>query len=214
MNAHDQILEQATRLFANHGFDGTSLKDISDAVGIRKASLLYHFASKDALRKSVLDQLLSCWRERVPHLLMATTSGKDQFEAIFDELLAFFADDPDRARLLLRETLDRPVQMRALITEHVTPWVGAVADQIRRGQRSGRVHEDIDPEAYLVQSINLAIASIATFDCVGVLLDDEHPEEKYRRNTAELRRVARASLFRARPVGPAGRNGDQRRDMK
>ncbi len=132
MSVRDKILIEATRQFAARGFDGSTLQDIADAVGVRKPSLLYHFSSKETLRLAVLDQLLSCWRERVPRLLMAAASGKDQFEAVTHELISFFTSDTDRARLLLREALDRPEEMRELLKEHVTPWVGTVCDQIRR----------------------------------------------------------------------------------
>ena len=58
MDVRQSILETATRLFAAHGFDGTSLQDIAESVGIRKASLLYHFPAKEKLRLAVLDRLL------------------------------------------------------------------------------------------------------------------------------------------------------------
>jgi AcrR family transcriptional regulator len=45
----DEILTEATRLFAAVGFKGTSLNDIAVAVGCSKATLLYHFESKDAI---------------------------------------------------------------------------------------------------------------------------------------------------------------------
>lgn len=50
-----QILEAALDLFATHGYRGTSLHDIATVVGCSKASLLYHFAGKDA----ILTELLS-----------------------------------------------------------------------------------------------------------------------------------------------------------
>ncbi|WP_062430556.1 TetR/AcrR family transcriptional regulator [Herbidospora daliensis] len=43
------ILDSAARLFAAHGFRGTSLQDIASDVGCSKASLLYHFTNKDAI---------------------------------------------------------------------------------------------------------------------------------------------------------------------
>jgi AcrR family transcriptional regulator len=55
------ILETATRLFADHGYDATSLRQIADAVGTTKAALYYHYPAKEdillALTRPVLDGL-------------------------------------------------------------------------------------------------------------------------------------------------------------
>ena len=192
-----QILSEATRLFAAQGFDGTSLQSIADAVGIRKPSLLYHFKSKDELRRGVVEHMLSHWSEALPRLLRAATSGHDQFDAIVGEMVAFFTRDPDRARLIVREVLDRPDEVRALLEAQVRPWVRIVCDYIRKGQAQGRLYEDADPEAYCVQVINMVIASVATYSCIGALVTDEDDRTvAVRRNTDEMLRVARRSLFK------------------
>jgi AcrR family transcriptional regulator len=193
MDMREQILAAATRRFSAQGFDGTSLQAIAEAVGIRKPSLLYHFKSKDELRRAVLEHMLSHWNEVLPRLLVAATTGEDQFEALVGEMIAFFTADPDRARLLVREVLDRPQEMRALLDRHVRPWVDQVCAFIRKGQRQGRLYAEADPEAYTVQVINLVIASVATHDCIGALLGDGHDSSQ--RNAGELLRVARCSLF-------------------
>lgn len=192
-----RILDQATRLFARHGFVGASLRDIAKAVGIRKPSLLYHFPSKDELRRGVLDQMLAHWNEAVPRILRAATSGPEQFDAIANEILTFFEDDHDRARLLLRELLDRPEEIAPLVALRVQPWAKIVCDYIRKGQEQGRVHEDVDPEAYVAQVINLVLCGFATHSSIRALLGDPPVDdlESARRLLKEMLRVAKSSLF-------------------
>ncbi|GAA5034081.1 TetR/AcrR family transcriptional regulator [Microbacterium fluvii] len=49
-----QILADATALFAREGYGDTSLREIAEAVGISKSTLLHHFATKDELLRAVL----------------------------------------------------------------------------------------------------------------------------------------------------------------
>jgi TetR/AcrR family transcriptional regulator len=192
----DRILDAATRLFAARGFEGASLQDVADAVGIRKPSLLYHVSSKDALRLRVLEGVLARWNDVLPRLLRAAATGSDQFDAVVKETVHFFAADPDRARLLVREALDRPEEMVELIRSHVAPWVAIVCDYIRKGQEQGRIYPDVDPEAYVAQVINLVISGVATFHCIGVVAPAVAPERRMPdRHIDELLRVAKTSLF-------------------
>lgn len=192
-DVRSRILEAATRLFAGRGMDGVSLQEIAEAVGIRKASLLYHFPTKEELHRSVLGELLSRWNEALPRLLRAA-AGDDRFDAILDETVAFFLADPDRARLLLREVLDRPRDMRRLLVTHASSWMGLIADSIRKAQSAGAVRPDVDPEAWVLQVIHLVVGSVSTWSATGVLMGaraDRPPARVIR----ELVRVARTSLM-------------------
>ncbi|MET0448319.1 MAG: helix-turn-helix domain-containing protein [Aeromicrobium sp.] len=51
----DQILDAAAGLFAEHGYAGTSTRAIAERVGIRQASLYYHFAGKDEILLELLE---------------------------------------------------------------------------------------------------------------------------------------------------------------
>ncbi|MBW2454558.1 MAG: TetR/AcrR family transcriptional regulator [Deltaproteobacteria bacterium] len=209
MDVRTQILHSATRLFAAHGFDGTSLKDIADAVGIRKPSLLYHFPSKEKLRLAVLEQLLERWNDVLPRLLMVAAGGEPRFETIIDEVVGFFTADPDRARLLVREILDRPADMRDRLDTYVRPWVDVVAKYIRKGQEFGEVHADVDPEAYVLQVINLVLSGVAAAASLagGLLPQDSPLGDPAKRHARELIRIARYSLFRSPDVGAPRASG-------
>src|SRR6266545_1588257 len=178
------------QVFAARGYGGTSLQDVADAVGIRKQSLLYHFPSKDDLRRRVLEALLSRWNDVLPRLLLAATSGEGQFDAVVAETIRFFVADPDRARLLLREILDRPAGVQAMIETHITPWVEVVCGYIRKGIERGAIAPDVDPQAYVLAVIHLILSAVATADCFGKVADRD-------RQIAELLRITKSSLFRS-----------------
>ncbi len=198
-----QILQAATQLFAGNGFDGTPLQAIADEVGIAKPSLLYHFPSKDELRRAVLDQVMSHWNEVLPRLLQAATTGEHRFESLINEIVEFFTDDADRARLLVREMLDRPDEIKQMFQQHLGPWMKILSDYIRRGQQEGIIHEDLDPEAYILQIIQLVVGTIAIGDVVESLLDAfADARSAHRRQLDEVIRIARSSLF-IEPENPA-----------
>lgn len=187
MDVRAHILDAATRLFAARGYDGTSLARIADEVGIRKASLLYHFPSKDALHGAVLDGVTAHWNDALPRILEAV-AGEDRFDALLHEVVEFFAAEPDRARLILREALDRPDSMKARLRDQVAPWIEVIAGYIRRGQESGELRREADPEAWLLQIIHLIVGGVATADTLAMRGDSA-------RLVREIERMAKVSLF-------------------
>lgn len=207
MDTSAQIRDAAMRLFARDGFDGTPLQAIADDVGITKQTLLYYYPSKEELRRAVLGQLIEHWRQTLPRLLDAVTSGRGKFEALTGELVRFYHADPDRARLILREMLDRPDDMRALLVEGLRPWLLLVAEYIRQGQATGILYEDVDPESYVMHIILLVAGTVANLQVLPRVLsdaatrDDASNEKRY---LDELFRIAKNSLFKPR------KKGDQR----
>lgn len=188
-----QVLDAATRLIARHGFDGMTIQAVADEVGIRKPSVLHHFESKEALRAGVIGEILGHWSRLVPQLLRSATERGNGFDDLVRELTGFFADDPDRARLLVRETLDRPREFRALFLEHVRPWLEMFGHGVRDGQRRGTFRADVDPEDYLLHMLQLIVYTIAT----GEVLAEPGGEARARarRRHRELLRMARTALF-------------------
>lgn len=53
-NTKTKIFDVSIDLFAKKGFDAVSMQEIADAVGIKKASLYYHYASKDQILEEIL----------------------------------------------------------------------------------------------------------------------------------------------------------------
>ena len=53
-DTRDRILQVALDLFIEQGFDKTSLREIAERVGVTKAALYYHFASKEAIFRTLM----------------------------------------------------------------------------------------------------------------------------------------------------------------
>lgn len=58
-STHDRLLAAAAALFAERGFGGTSMADIAERVGVRKASLYNYYPSKDELLMELLGRSLA-----------------------------------------------------------------------------------------------------------------------------------------------------------
>ena len=127
----DAILDEATRLFAERGYEGTSMADLAERVGLRKASLFHHFASKEQLRKAVLERLV----QRVTATLAKASADASQGEAfdkrvdaITDAVVGMLAEQPYAARLVLREAMEWNADSKDTLCE-------AFAESMRVGEK-------------------------------------------------------------------------------
>ena len=98
----EEILELSAPLFARHGYDGVSMRDVAAAVGLTQAALYYHFSDKDQL---YLDAV-TCEFQEKEAALKAMLAGPEATtpEALAREGLAWLDDAPRRERLQARFT--------------------------------------------------------------------------------------------------------------
>lgn len=97
-----RILEAALELLAEHGYEGTSLQQVADRVGLHKSSLFHHFRSKEELAREVHRGLAERLLARLEPLL---AEEPPRFESLLGALEAsadHFAAEPASARLLMR----------------------------------------------------------------------------------------------------------------
>lgn len=65
MSTKDRIQEVALRAFATHGYEGTTLAQIANEVGIQKPSLYNHYKNKDELYLTVADFIMKALVEQI-----------------------------------------------------------------------------------------------------------------------------------------------------
>ena len=150
----EEILDVATRLFAERGYDGTSMNDVAERVGMRKASLFYHFATKDALYEAVLDRLVATLQTALEAIYVSSGTYQDRLDAVTDTVVTLLSSHPYAARLLLREAMDWGPVIRGKLLERILLVLEAGAAWVRAGQEQGAFVEG-DPKQLVLSSIGL-----------------------------------------------------------
>ncbi len=102
-----QLLDIGRRLFAERGFEGTSIEEIAAQAGVSKPVVYEHFGGKEGLYAVVVDREV----ERLTTVTMTLFGGpnsKAKFEAAAVSLLKYIEDNADGFRILVRDSSPGP----------------------------------------------------------------------------------------------------------
>jgi AcrR family transcriptional regulator len=148
------ILTAAERLFAEHGFEGTSLGDIGAAAGLSRGTPSYFFGSKRGLYVAVLERIFAerqaTTAEAFTALMTWVSEGSGSLAAALEQAvegyLAFLLARPEFVRLVQREDLSGGHHLRAAARESraMTKAFTALRDVARaRGLRRFSVDDAV-----------------------------------------------------------------------
>jgi len=130
-------MKAAGRLFAERGYDGTSIRAIVAKARVNQAAINYHFDGKDGLYREVLrDAFRALTEDQLAH-------GQDTRAVSRDEALAAFIrrqlrplsarDELSRhMRIFNWETVRPTAAFKSLMSEEAAPFMGLAVDLVRR----------------------------------------------------------------------------------
>ncbi len=193
----ERILEEAEAVFSRSGFSGANLSEIASRVGIRKASLYYHFPTKSELYSEVLQAILAELRAMLLTALEQPGSPGEQIDQLADSFVDLVARKPQFAILAFRELVDRNVDIAVLLRDHVHPMLSLVTEYVQDRQRRG-IFQAFDPPFVLIGSVGMILFYFAAAPVVlsgyGAVRDPLGAA-RVAAIKAELKRVVREAVL-------------------
>src|SRR5271167_2630126 len=95
-----RLLDAGLKLFANRGYAGTAVQDITEEAKVTKPTLYYYFENKEGLFQALVDQAMD---ERLRLMREAAPPGKPTVEQLTD-IITVLTDFARRHADLLRLT--------------------------------------------------------------------------------------------------------------
>lgn len=144
----ENILSTALELFSNKGYFNTSVHDIKKAAGVSIGAIYHHFDNKEALAKSLYEELLANMNASIEAACLNKTGCFEKSRAVIERMFQLTMDEPREMQFILlaqhREYLpeeppicsSRPFQaMKNIVTEGIKnkevrkmdAWVAATA---------------------------------------------------------------------------------------
>lgn len=115
------LVAVAVRVFAESGYEGTSIATIADQAGLSKQNLMYYFPTKQALYERVLDDVLDDWLERMDKLAAADQEPRAVLRAYVQAKLKFSREQPWASRVYAMEVISGAQLYGAQIQRRVIP---------------------------------------------------------------------------------------------
>lgn len=193
-----RILDVATRLFARHGFEGTSVSAIVDGAEVNKRMLYHYFGNKEALYRTVFVQqwtMFADWLEGRLGPLAEGEEGPQRARAMLLETIAayfdYMAKRPRFVRLISWEGLEGGAISRSLWADVSGPLFQGVTSIIASAQKHGVLSPRLHIGHFVISMMGVVTYYFTFGRSLGDLIDGPvfTPEAISRRRAEVLRTV-------------------------
>ena len=147
-----QILEHSARIFAEKGFDGTSIREISRATGMSLAGLYYYFRTKEELLCLIQERCLVTLLENGRKIQESGKTPREKIALFVHNHLGFFLHNMNEMKVMSREDTALTADYEKRILDLKRRYLKALVDLVEELQR----HEQ-------ARKLNVRVAALSLF---------------------------------------------------
>lgn len=138
------LIQVAELLFAQHGYEAVSIRQLAKEAGVNLAMISYYFGSKEGLFAAILEHKIPRTREKLEEIMLQTTDPWERIARTVDVYVDSMFSNHSFSRVITREmsTRQRPDNVK-LIVEHISKNMRIIRGFIEEGQASGQFR-DVD----------------------------------------------------------------------
>jgi len=155
------ILRHAARIFAEHGFGGTSIRDISRSTGVSLSGLYYYFKSKQQLLYLIQNTSFALILDRLELRLAGVSSPETRLRELIQNHVEYFLSHPNEMKVLSHEE------------DALSPPYRDEVDAIKR--RYYGIAREIFDQLALGSAVNARVAVLSLFGMMNWIYKWHNP---------------------------------------
>jgi TetR/AcrR family transcriptional regulator len=140
----DTLLATATRLFAEKGYHGVSIRELSSVAGVNVSLISYHFGGKENLYNAVLAEQFSVL-SKVAEVCDKEGDTLKKFELYVRAILSRYRENPFLLRFYTSELTNPTACFEAIVKPAITNVIQNLLDIFTEGLSHNQFRQGLDP---------------------------------------------------------------------
>jgi AcrR family transcriptional regulator len=142
----ERLLAEATRLFAERGYDRTSVQEIVEAAGVTKGALYHYFGSKDDLLHEIYGRVLRLQTERLDAIAGRPTAVPERLAEAAADVVVTSIENLDDTKIFFRSMHQLSPEKQKAVRAERRRYHEKFRSLIEEGQLGGHFRAELRPD--------------------------------------------------------------------
>ena len=142
----ERLVEVSLRLFAEKGFEGTSVQDVVAAAGVTKGAMYHYFDSKDDLLAEIYARVLRLQMERLESFVGQDASAADRVFGAAADVVVTTIEHLDSTTVFFRSLHQLSKDKADEVRRERRRYHDAFRGMVLEGQQSGEFRDDVSAD--------------------------------------------------------------------